>query len=132
LLFHTGIEPCQRTQSSKIALPSDFRLLQPGDSGQGDALFGARAAATPGTDMKKVFIHNVTGLNQPERAGFAAKDVHIFDTYVGAALEAYQSGLISKEGLLRVAAGAQRELSQVLFTVRGQKAAREKEPGARP
>jgi hypothetical protein len=69
----------------------------------------------------------VTGLNDAERADFATKAVHIFDTYVGAATEAYESGLISKEGLRRVAAGAQRELAQVVFTSLDQKAAREKD-----
>jgi uncharacterized surface protein with fasciclin (FAS1) repeats len=98
-----------------------------GDSGQGDAIFGARAAAIAGTAMKKVFIHNVTDLNDAQRADFKAQGVHIFDTYVGAATEAYQSGLISREGLLRVAAGAQRELAAVAFTSPDQQAAREKD-----
>lgn len=96
-----------------------------GDSGQGDAIFGAKALATPRTDMKKVFIHNVTRLSEAERADFAAKGIHIFDTYVGAATEAYKSGLISKEGLRRIAAAAQRELAQVQFASQDQKAARE-------
>ena len=98
-----------------------------GDSGQGDAIFGARAATLPGTDMKKVFIHNVTGLDASQRADFARNGVHIFDTYVGAATEAYQSGLITRDGLLRVAAGAQRELAQVPFGSSAQKAAREQD-----
>ncbi len=98
-----------------------------GDSGQGDAIFGSRAAAMPGTDMKKVFIHNVTGLDDAQRKDFASKGVFIFDTYVGAATEAFKSGLISKEGLQRVAAGAQRELASVPFTKPEQKAAREQD-----
>jgi hypothetical protein len=83
--------------------------------------------ATPGADMRKVLIHNVTDLRDAQRADFAAKGVHIFDTYVGAATEAYKNGLITKEGLLRVAAGAQRELARVPFTSQDQKAAREKD-----
>ena len=61
------------------------------------------------------------------RAHFAAKGVHIFETYVGAATEAYKSGLIGKEGLLRVATEARRELAQVPFRSQDQKAAREKD-----
>ena len=98
-----------------------------GDSGQGDAIFGKRALATEYTDMKKVFIHNVTHLDENARAAFAAEGVHIFDTYVGAATEAYKNKLITKEGLQRVADGAKRELAQVLFTSQDQKAAREKD-----
>jgi hypothetical protein len=105
----------------------EYGFVFVGDSGQGDANFGARAAAMPGTDMKRVFIHNVTGLNKAQRTHFAAKGVYIFDTYVGAATEAYKSRLISKEGLLRVATEAQRELAQVPFSSQDQKAAREKD-----
>ena len=113
---------------------SQVRQLHPeygsvfvGDSGQGDAIFGARAAATPGTDMKKVFIHNVTDMSAAQRAESATKGVYIFDTYVGAATEAFKSGLISKDGLQRVAAGAQRELATITFKSPEQKAAREKD-----
>lgn len=98
-----------------------------GDSGQGDAIFGAKAAATPGGEMKRVFIHNVTDLSDAQRADFAAKGVTIFDTYVGAAIEAYKAGLITKDGLERVATAAQRELGEVSFSDPAKKAAREAE-----
>ena len=105
----------------------EYGFVFVGDSGQGDAIFGAKAAAMPGTSMKRVFIHNVTDLNKAQRAHFSARGVHIFDTYVGAATEACKSGLISKEGLLRVATEAQRELAQVPFSSLDQKAAREQD-----
>ncbi len=98
-----------------------------GDSGQGDAIFGAKAAALPGTDMKRVFIHNVTHLDAAARADFAAKGVAIFDTYVGAATDAFKAGLMPRDGLLRVAAAAERELAAIVFSTPEQKAAREAE-----
>ena len=96
-----------------------------GDSGQGDAIFGAKAAATAGGDMKKVFIHNVSGLDDAARAQWAAKGVSVFDTYVGAATEAFKAGLITKDGLQRVGAAAQRDLDAVQFSDPSQKAARQ-------
>jgi hypothetical protein len=59
------------------------------------------------------------------KADFARKGVFVFDTYVGAATEAYKSGLISKDNLQRVAAGAERELAAIHFSSPEQKAARE-------
>lgn len=97
-----------------------------GDSGQGDAIFGAKAAAA-NADMRAVFIHNVTGLDEAARADFAAKGVTIFDTYVGAASEAFKKGLITPEGLQRVMSAATRELAEVEFTDPAQKAARQSE-----
>jgi hypothetical protein len=98
-----------------------------GDSGQGDAIFGARAAGTNGGDMRFVFIHNVTHLSDAERAAQAAKGVFIFDTYVGAATEAFKRGLISKEGLGRVVSDAQREFRDIAFGSADQKAQRQAE-----
>lgn len=98
-----------------------------GDSGQGDAIFGARAMATPGGAMKRVFIHDVIGLDAGRRAALEARGVHVFDTYVGAATDAYRHGLISREGLLDVADSARRELAGIPFSSSVQRAAREAE-----
>jgi hypothetical protein len=98
-----------------------------GDSGQGDAIFGARAMGTPGGAMNRVFINNVTHLDDAQRAAFEAKGVHVFDTYVGAATDAYQHGLISEQGLRNVAESAQRELASITFSSEAQRAAREAE-----
>ena len=97
-----------------------------GDSGQGDALFGAKAAGTNG-DMRGVFIHNVTHLDAPAKAEFAQKKVFIFDTYVGAATQAFKQGLISADGLERVMSSASRELAEVHFDKPEQAAARKTE-----
>lgn len=97
-----------------------------GDSGQGDALFGARAAGANG-DLRAVFIHDVTGLDATARADFATQGVFIFDTYVGAAAQAFKQGLITAEGLERVMTSASRELGEVHFDQADQRAARQAE-----
>lgn len=98
-----------------------------GDSGQGDAIFGARAAATSGGDMRAVFIHNVTHLDDAAKADFATKGVFVFDTYVGAAAEAFKRGLIDKQGLTRVLEDAQHDFKGLSFSSGEQQAARQAE-----
>lgn len=97
-----------------------------GDSGQGDALFGAKAAAS-NADMRAVFIHNVTHLDAAAKAEQASKGVFVFDTYVGAATEAFKRGLISKSGLERVVSEANREFTGLTFDSPQQQAARKAE-----
>lgn len=92
----------------------EYGSLFVGDSGQGDAIFGERAAASKG-DMRGVFIHNVTNLSPEERADFAKKKVFIFDTYVGAATEAFRRGFISADGLERVITAAKNDFSKTEF-----------------
>jgi hypothetical protein len=97
-----------------------------GDSGQGDALFGARAAGANG-DLRAALIHNVTHLDAAGKAEWAQKGVFVFDTYVGAAAEAYRRGLISKPGLERVINESTREFNAISFASPEQKAARQAE-----
>jgi hypothetical protein len=97
-----------------------------GDSGQGDAIFGEKAVGAK-QDMRAVFIHNVTGLDAAAKADFAKKGVTVFDTYVGAATEAFKKGLITSDGLQRVMSAATRELGEVHFDNAAQKAARQAE-----
>jgi hypothetical protein len=86
-----------------------------GDSGQGDAIFGSNAVAdrSNGKDVSSVMIHNVTDMSDADKAAWAKKGVFVFDTYIGAATHAYQQGLISKEGLQRVAGSAMKEFNGV-------------------
>lgn len=97
-----------------------------GDSGQGDALFGARAAGANG-DLRAALIHNVTHLDAAGKAEWAQQGVFVFDTYVGAAAEAYQRGLISKPGLERVINESTREFNALAFASPQQKAERQAE-----
>jgi hypothetical protein len=98
-----------------------------GDSGQGDAIFGAKAAATQGGDLRSVFIHNVTHLDGAAKADFARKNVFVFDTYVGAATEAHRRGLIDKGGLERVMEAAVKDFEGITFASPAQQAARKAE-----
>ncbi|MFL5345876.1 MAG: phosphatase domain-containing protein [Hyalangium sp.] len=105
----------------------EYKSVFIGDSGQGDAIFGAKAVATAPSDMKAVFIHNVTNMSAEDRKAMAQKGVFVFDTYVGAATEAFRRGLITREGLERVASSASVELDTVHFDSREQYAARKSE-----
>ena len=77
--------------------------------------------------MRAVFIHDVIALDATQRAEFAQKNVFIFDTYVGAATEAFEKGLITSEGLERVMSSASRELNEVPFSSPVQRDARKAE-----
>jgi uncharacterized protein DUF2183 len=102
----------------------EYKSVFIGDSGQGDAIFGAKAVATAPSDMKAVFIHNVTNMSADERKEMSQKGIFVFDTYVGAATEAFRRGLISREGLQRVASSASLEFESVHFDSPQQKEAR--------
>jgi hypothetical protein len=65
--------------------------------------------------MKSVMIHNVTDMSDADRAAWAKKGAFVFDTYVGAATHAYQEGLISKEGLMRVAGSAMKDFNAIAW-----------------
>ena len=105
----------------------EYKSVFIGDSGQGDAIFGAKAVSTAPSDMKAVFIHNVTNMSPEDRQAMAQKGVFVFDTYVGAATEAFRRGLITREGLERVASSASVELDTVHFDSQEQRAARKAE-----
>ena len=92
-----------------------------GDSGQGDALLGERMLSDHGDRVKGVFIHNVTELSDDEKAAFREKGVRVFDTYLGAGLEAYELGLIGKDGVERIASVAEKELNAINFDSQEQK-----------
>ena len=57
--------------------------------------------------VKGVFIHDVVNLSPEQRDEMRAKGVRVFDTYIGAAVEAHELGLISEDGLARVGSAAQ-------------------------
>lgn len=96
-----------------------------GDSGQGDPILAERLVAGYPNQVKGVFIHNVTDLSPEQKEAYAAKGIRVYDTYVGAAVEAHKLGLISSEGLKRVAEATQSDLAKVPFTDEQQRQARE-------
>lgn len=84
-----------------------------GDSGQGDAILGEKMMNAYSDRVKGAFIHDVVATPAEERAAMKEKGIHYFDTYTGAAVEAYELGLISAEGLQRVADATQADLAAI-------------------
>jgi hypothetical protein len=95
-----------------------------GDSGQGDIYFGERMLELAPSLVKGIFIHDVVSTLGPAREELYRRGVFLFDTYVGAALEAYRRGLIQRQGVARVAAGAAAGLASIPFAMEAQRQAR--------
>lgn len=100
----------------------EFRRLFPeygfvfcGDSGQGDAIFGARIKAEFPRDVRAVFIHDVVDTSDSQRAQWLTKGVDFCDTYVGTATAARRAGLLSADALAGVVAAARQELAAIDF-----------------
>lgn len=81
----------------------EYGLLFLGDSGQADVLVAEQLVAQHPGAMRLVLIHDVVGTGPTERERLAHLGIHFHDTYVGAAVIAYQKDLISKSSLERVA-----------------------------
>jgi hypothetical protein len=100
----------------------EYRRLYPeygfvfiGDSGQGDIHFGQRMLELAAAAIRGIFIHDVVATPAGRRAELAASGVRLFDTYVGAAVEALSLSLISQGGAGRIALAAQAHLASILF-----------------
>lgn len=81
-----------------------------GDNGQGDAILGGWLMSEPELEVRGSFIHDVLQLPPEERAAWAEKGVALFRTYAGAALLAYETGLIDGQGLCAVCEAALADL----------------------
>jgi len=95
----------------------EFDYIFVGDSGQGDAAFGAQMRANFPDQVKAVFIHDVVNAEKgqaartPEqRAASGAEGVFFVDTYAGAAIIAEKEGLLDRAGALRVVEAARADL----------------------
>lgn len=111
-------EAVGRTKIERVeqfaTLYPEYDLLFFGDNAQGDLLAAEvlSRSATVGPTLKACFIHRVQSNDDPsllstvkrdERESFWAEhDIYFYDTYMGAALIAYNKGLISVRGLQRV------------------------------
>ena len=102
----------------------EFNLVFTGDSGQGDAICGKmlHKAAWPG--YHATLIHDVKNTSPEERARYREQRVYFFDTYVGAALEAHELGLMGLDGARRVGEGAAEDFVNTAFKDEGQRQAR--------
>lgn len=80
----------------------EYRLIFLGDSGQGDVLVATDLVQEFGDAVAGAFIHDVTDTPDAERAAYAARGIHFYDTFVGCASVAFNLGLITRERLAAV------------------------------
>jgi hypothetical protein len=121
----------QAIAGKKLENFRQYRMVYPeygfvfiGDSGQGDVYFGENIRSLARDAVKGVFIHDVVSTSEGAREDFRKRGVFFFDTYVGAAWEAYRLGLIQREGLARVAAAAVAQMRAIAFETPAQRDAR--------
>ncbi|WP_432558770.1 hypothetical protein [Granulicoccus sp. GXG6511] len=93
----------QNMERDRLLFP-ETRMVFIGDSGQADGQVGAEMHARDPKVIVGTFLHNVTGLDDTAKQEWAAKGVHVFDTYAGAAAHALRLGLIRAEQARAVAA----------------------------
>ncbi|WP_437529611.1 phosphatase domain-containing protein [Sorangium sp. So ce726] len=112
----------------------EYRRLYPeydfvfvGDSGQGDIHFGQGMLELAPETVKAVFIHDVVATPDLTRRELAASGVHLFDTYIGAALTALELGLLGPEGAARVAEAALAAFAAIQFPSHADQEARRRE-----
>lgn len=113
--------------SRYIQLYPEYGFVFTGDSGQGDVAFGERMLAEHPESVRAVFIHDVVDTPEPVRQTWRGKRIFFFDNYVGAAVEAYEVGVIARDGVARVARAAQEDLARVPFASEAQRQARQAE-----
>ncbi|GEN10613.1 Uncharacterized conserved protein [Myxococcus fulvus] len=105
----------------------EYSFVFVGDSGQGDVEFGDRMLQHAPEAVHAVFIHDVVDTPETTRRAWLDKRIHFFDTYVGAAVDAFAVGLISRDGLARVALAARESMEGIAFTSAAQRDARKTE-----
>ncbi len=113
--------------SRYVQLYPEYGFVFTGDSGQGDVLFGEQMLAVHPEAVRAVFIHDVVDTPEPVRQQWRDKRIFFFDTYVGAAVEAYAVGVIARDGVARVVQATREELERVPFTSEAQRQARREE-----
>ncbi|ANS77968.1 conserved protein with diacylglycerol kinase catalytic domain [Serinicoccus hydrothermalis] len=92
----------QNMERDHLLFP-ECRMVFIGDSGQADGDVGAQMAARPHDHVAGTLLHDVTGLDAQARADWAARGVHVFDTYAGAAAHAHRLGLLTADQAQQVA-----------------------------
>lgn len=102
----------------------EYEMVFLGDSGQGDAAFGAAMREHAPEQVRAVLIHDVVGVPVDERARWRERGVELFDTYVGAARLARGIGLLDDDAVRRVREAADTELAALAFDTDALRAAR--------
>ncbi|KFE70391.1 hypothetical protein DB31_5433 [Hyalangium minutum] len=105
----------------------EYGFVFTGDSGQGDVAFGEQMLAAHPALVRAIFIHDVVATPESVRKAWRAQRIFFFDTYVGAAVEAYEVGVIARDGVARVARATQEELEKITFTSEAQRQDRREE-----
>ncbi|RKH11157.1 DUF2183 domain-containing protein [Corallococcus sp. CA047B] len=105
----------------------EYGFVFVGDSGQGDVEFGARMLAAQPQTVRAVFIHDVVATPEAKREEWRARHIFFFDTYVGAAVEAFHAGVVSRDGVDRIATAAVESLAAITFPTPAQRQTREAE-----
>jgi hypothetical protein len=93
------------------ALYPEYASVFIGDSGQGDAIAGAEMLSRAPASVRAVYINNVTNMTAAQRAAMTGQGIMVIDSYVDAAIDAFNRGLISRASLSAVATAARTELN---------------------
>jgi len=105
----------------------EYGFVFTGDSGQGDVAFGEQMLAAHPESVRAIFIHDVVDTPEAVRKAWRAQRIFFFDNYVGAAVEAYEVGVIARDGVARVARAAREEFEKIPFTSEDQRQSRRAE-----
>jgi hypothetical protein len=97
-------------RASRECFPERSRVFF-GDNGEGDEAVGRTMLQDAPGEVRAVFIHNVTGRVPAE----VPAGMTYFDTYAGAAAEAFERGIITAEAMVQVAQAAEREHAAVAW-----------------
>ena len=92
----------QNMDRDRLLFP-ECRMVFLGDSGQADGDVGAEMHQRDPEHIVGTLLHNVTDLDTSQRAAWAERGVHVFDTYAGAAAHAVRLGLIRVDQAREVA-----------------------------
>ena len=108
-VVHVDQAPAEATPATVAAAFGDLRLISVPAGGHGEDGLDWSGA------VRAVFIHDVVATPEERRAELAVRNVHLFDTYAGAALCAHRLGLLGRDALMAVAEATERELAAVGF-----------------
>lgn len=106
------------------AVYPEHRFVLVGDAGQADADFFARTRERDREGVALTVIHDVLESPLTKREHYARLGVHFFDTYAGAALLAFQAGLLTENAVRRVAAACLRGHEELRYLGPEQRARR--------
>ncbi|BCB74727.1 hypothetical protein GCM10022251_77020 [Phytohabitans flavus] len=110
-----------------LQLFPEYGFVLVGDSGQGDVDLSIGAYQRHPHAIRAAFIHDIKPTPPQRRQELRDRQIYFFDTYVGAAVDAFETGVISYNGLNRIADAAQESLAAVSFTTTAMREAREAE-----